>query len=61
NGKKSFASFSTRIGAWLVLPTQWKYLKAAYERGKRCKDVSTLNFKKMLHDNFSQVKASLFA
>lgn len=59
NGKKSIASFSTRIGAWLLLPTQWKYLKAAYERGKKCKDVSKLNFKDMLYDDFYQVKASL--
>jgi len=60
NGKKSIASVSTRIGAWCLLPTEWKYLKASYERGKKCKDVSKLNFKNMLHDDFSQVKASLF-
>lgn len=60
NGKKSIASVSTRIGAWCLLPTEWKYLKASYERGKKCKDVSKLNFKNMLHDNFLQVKASLF-
>lgn len=60
NGKKSIASVSTRIGAWFLLPTEWKYLKASYERGKKCKDVSKLNFKNMLHDDFSQVKASLF-
>jgi ubiquinone biosynthesis protein Coq4 len=60
NGKKSIASVSTRIGAWFLLPTEWKYLKASYERGKKCKDVSKLNFKNMLHDNFYQVKASLF-
>lgn len=61
NGKKSIASVSTRIGAWFLLPTEWKYLKASYERGKKCKDVSKLNFKNMLHDDFSQVKASLFS
>lgn len=61
NGKKSIASVSTRIGAWCLLPTEWKYLKASYERGKKCKDVSKLNFKNMLYDDFSQVKASLFA
>lgn len=61
NGKKSIASVSTRIGAWCLLPTEWKYLKASYERGKKCKDVSKLNFRNMLHDDFLQVKASLFA
>ncbi|MBP8033509.1 MAG: hypothetical protein KAZ71_02865 [Bacteroidia bacterium] len=61
NGKKSIASVSTRIGAWCLLPTEWKYLKASYERGKKCKDVSKLNFKNMLHEDFSKVKASLFA
>lgn len=60
NGKKSFASFSTRIGAWLLLPTQWKYLNAAYERGKRCKDITKLNYKALLYDDVSQIKASLF-
>jgi len=45
NGKKSIASVTTRIGAWCLLPTEWKYLKASYERGKKCKDVSKLNFK----------------
>lgn len=60
NGKKSFASFSTRIGAWLLLPTQWKYLNAAYERGKRCKDVTKLNYKALLYDDVSHIKATLF-
>ncbi len=60
NGKKSIASVSTRIGAWCLLPTQWKYLKASYERGKKCKDVSAFNFKNMLCQDITQVKASLF-
>ncbi|MES2567645.1 MAG: Coq4 family protein [Bacteroidota bacterium] len=60
NGKKSFASVSTFIGAWFILPTQWKYLRASYEKGKKCKDISTLNFKTMLHQDFYQVKVSLF-
>jgi ubiquinone biosynthesis protein Coq4 len=60
NGKKSIASISTRIGAWCLLPTQWKYLKAAYERGKTCKDISSINFKSMLNQDLSQIKASLF-
>lgn len=60
NGNKSFASISTRIGAWFLLPTEWKYLRASYERGKKCKDVSKLNFRNMLQDNFYQVKTSLF-
>ena len=60
NGKKSIASVSTRIGAWCLLPTEWKYLKAAYERGKRCKDISKLNYKALLYDDVSHIKASLF-
>jgi ubiquinone biosynthesis protein Coq4 len=61
NGNKSIASVSTRIGAWCLLPTEWKYLKAAYERGKKCKDISAFNFKVMLVQDFTQIKASLFA
>ena len=60
NGKKSFASFSTRIGAWCLLPTEWKYLKAAYKRGKSCKDITKLNYKALLYDDVSSIKASLF-
>jgi hypothetical protein len=61
NGKKSIASISTRIGAWCLLPTEWKYLKASYDRGRRCKDISVLNFKSMLHQDLTQIKTSLFA
>jgi ubiquinone biosynthesis protein Coq4 len=61
NGNKSIASTSTRIGAWCLLPTEWKYLKASYERGKKCKDISVINFKSMLHQDLTQVRASLFA
>ena len=61
NGNKSIASISTRIGAWCLLPKDWNYLKASYERGKKCKDVSVLNFKMMLHQDLTQVKAYLFA
>lgn len=60
NGNKSIASISTRIGAWCLLPTEWKYLKAAYERGKKCKDISSINFKSMLDQDLNQVKTSLF-
>ena len=60
NGNKSIASISTRIGAWCLLPTEWKYLRASYERGKTCKDISLINFKSMLHQDLTQVKTSLF-
>ncbi|MES2763115.1 MAG: Coq4 family protein [Bacteroidota bacterium] len=60
NGKRSFASVSTLIGAWFILPTQWKYLRNSYAQGKKCKDISTLNSKAVLHQNFDQVKSSLF-
>lgn len=60
NGNNSIASFLTSIGAWIVLPTQWSYLKHAYARGKSCADVSKLNFKVVLNENFDEVKAKLF-
>lgn len=59
NGNKSIASISTLIGAWCLMPTQWKYLKTAYKRGENCKNVSTINFKSLLNQDFQQVKASL--
>ena len=61
NGKKSIASIATRIGAWCLLPTEWKYLKASFKRGRKCKDISALNFKSMLHHDLTQIKTSLFA
>lgn len=60
NGKISFASFSTFIGAWFILPTHWKYLRNSYQKGKKCKDISTLDLKEILHDDLNQIKASLF-
>lgn len=60
NGKKSFASVSTYIGAWFILPAQWKYLRDSYDKGKKCKDISTLNLRALLHQDLIQVKASLF-
>ena len=60
NGKKSFASISTRIGAWFLLPTQWKYLREAYQRGKCCKDISKLNYKALLYDDVASIKSELF-
>ena len=60
NGNKSIASISTRISAWCLLPTEWKYLKASYKRGKTCKNISSINFKAMLHQDLNQVKAELF-
>lgn len=60
NGKKSFASISTYIGAWFILPTQWKYLRDSYDKGKKCKDISILNLKAMLYQDLTQVKATLF-
>ncbi len=60
NGKRSIASVSTIIGAWIILPTQWKYLRESYERGKNCRDLSVLNLKTVLHQDYRQVKAYLF-
>jgi ubiquinone biosynthesis protein Coq4 len=60
NGKKSIASVSTMIGAWCILPTQWKYLRTAYERGKQAADISTLNLKAMLSYDLEHTKKILF-
>jgi ubiquinone biosynthesis protein Coq4 len=60
NGKRSIASVSTMIGAWCLLPIHWKYLRASYVRGRRCKDISVLDSKTVLYQNVAQVKASLF-
>lgn len=61
NGNKSIASISTCIGAWCLLPTEWKYLKSSYERGKQCRDISKLDLRSILKENFEEVKSSLFA
>lgn len=61
NGKNSIASFSTSIGAWCILPTQWSYLRASYERGKKCRDISMLDLKSILFQNFNEVRATLFS
>lgn len=60
NGKKSIASISTMIGAWCILPTQWKYLRTAYKRGKQAADISALNLKGMLGQDLEQIKRALF-
>jgi len=59
NGKNSIASFGTSIGAWIILPGKWSYLKASYTRGKKCRDISKLDLKAILFENYNEVKASL--
>ncbi|MEO6305880.1 MAG: Coq4 family protein [Bacteroidia bacterium] len=59
NGKNSIASFGTSIGAWCILPTQWSYLRASYERGKKCMDVAKLDLKAILFKDFEEVRATL--
>ena len=59
NGKNSLASFATAIGAWCILPTQWNYLRASYKRGKKCNDVSKLNLKALLNEDFDKIKLSI--
>jgi hypothetical protein len=61
NGKNSIASFGVSIGAWIIFPRQWHSFKSAQLRGKQCVDISTLDLKEMLAQNFKQVKASLFS
>jgi len=60
NGKNSIASFGTSIGAWVVLPGQWSYLKASYQLGKKCMDISKLDLKAILFQDFDKVRATLF-
>jgi ubiquinone biosynthesis protein Coq4 len=60
NGNNSIASFLTSIGAWIILPTQWNYLKRSYSRGKNCVDVSKLNYRVVLNENINDVKTKLF-
>jgi ubiquinone biosynthesis protein Coq4 len=60
NGKRSIASFGTSIGAWLLLPTQWNYLRTSYRRGQNCIDISQLNLKELLNEDLQKIKLSLF-
>jgi len=60
NGKKSIASFGTSIGAWCVLPMHWSYLKSSYARGKECMDISKLDLKSILLNDFNEVRTKLF-
>ncbi len=59
NGKTSLASILTSIGAWCVLPSQWKYLNESYTRGKKCADVSKLNLKALLIEDFDKIKLAI--
>ncbi len=60
NGKNSIASYSTSVGAWCILPTEWSYLRSSYERGKKCNDISKLDPGSILFENFDEVRATLF-
>jgi ubiquinone biosynthesis protein Coq4 len=59
NGNNSIASFLTSVGAWIVLPFHWNYLRTAYARGKNSADVSKLNYKAVLIENIDDVKNKL--
>lgn len=59
NGKNSIASFATTLGAWIVLPRQWSYLRSSFERGKQCMDISRLDLKGILFQNYKEVKLEL--
>lgn len=59
NGIKTIASVSTTIGAWLILPFHWNYLRCSYNKGKMYKDVSVLNNKQILHEDLEAVKNNL--
>lgn len=56
NGKKSIASFGTSIGAWILLPAQWSYLKTSYKRGQNCIDISQLDLKALLNEDLQKNK-----
>lgn len=60
NGKRSLASFGTSICAWILLPTQWNYLKKSYKRGQQCIDISQLNLKELLNEDLQKIKQSLY-
>jgi ubiquinone biosynthesis protein Coq4 len=60
NGKRSLASFGTSIGAWILLPTQWNYLKNSYRRGQNCIDISQLNLKELLNEDLQKIKSTLY-
>ncbi|MBA3683285.1 MAG: hypothetical protein H0W73_19280 [Bacteroidetes bacterium] len=60
NGKNSIASFGTSIGAWCVLPGQWSYLRNSYAGGKECMDISQLDLKAILFQNFDEIRTTLF-
>ena len=60
NGKTSIASFGTSLGAWLIFPGQWSYLKACEARGKKCNDISRLDLKGILTKKLEEVRAALF-
>ena len=59
NGKNSIASFGTAVGAWIVLPRQWSYLRSSYERGRQCMDISRLDLKGILSQNYDELKREL--
>lgn len=60
NGKRSLASLGTSIGAWILLPTQWNYLRNSYKRGQNCIDISQLNLKELLNEDLQKIKSSLY-
>ena len=60
NGKKSLASLGTSVGAWILLPTQWNYLKNSYKRGQECIDIAQLNLKELLNEDLQKIKQSLY-
>ncbi|MDX2174288.1 MAG: hypothetical protein SFY56_14395 [Bacteroidota bacterium] len=60
NGKNSLASFATSIGAWCILPGQWSYLRDSYRRGKKCVDITLLNPKALLYEDYHKIKLSLY-
>ena len=59
NGIKTIASVTTTIGAWVILPFHWKYLRYSYYKGQQYKNVSTLNTKTILNENIHHVKKAL--
>lgn len=59
NGKTSLASILTSAGAWCIMPTQWKYLKESYKRGKECSDISKINIKEHLIEDFQKIKQTI--
>jgi ubiquinone biosynthesis protein Coq4 len=59
NGKTSIASIGTVLGAGVIFPRQWNYFQQAYDKGKRCADISTMDFKSLLTEDLQKLRSDI--